>query len=62
MFKCVIRTTNYDRFKMFLGILQNYKIPALCEINSAGWETITYFCDKIPETLFNATEIIPEEN
>ena len=62
MLKCLIKTANYDRFKMFLGILQNYKIPALCEIDSRGFETIIYFCDKIPETLFNATEIISEED
>lgn len=58
MFKCVITTHNYERFKMFLGILSNYGIPALCEISSTGTETITYFADKIPETLFQATEIV----
>lgn len=58
MFKCVITTHNYERFKMFLGILSNYGIPALCEISSAGTETITYFADKIPETLFEVTTII----
>ena len=58
MFKCVITTHNYEQFKMFLGILTNYGIPALCEISSAGTETITYFADKIPGTLFDVTTII----
>ena len=62
MLNCVIKTNNYFRFEMFVGILKNYKIPALCELNSDGSQTITYFCDAIPETLFNATELISEED
>lgn len=58
MFKCEITTRNYERFTMFLDILTSYGIPALCEISSAGTETIIYFCDQIPETLFDATTII----
>lgn len=58
MFKCIITTHNYEQFKIFLGILNNYGIPALCEISSEGTETITYFADKIPETLFQVTTII----
>lgn len=61
MLKCVIKTTNFYRHQMFADILKNYKIPALIEINSSGYQIITYFCDAIPETLFEATEIITED-